>query len=222
MEFIQLHMKGRHYMNLKEVDLKMVYKLWKSNLGFFKCFFRSSPFVSLQTYDDFVLKEDDESKCNAKVLNKIIENSDENSFIIVDLPLGEILDLALVLNNEYSIKPILNINLLFHPYGIIGDTNTISKIINNGLKLKKIITKKHAILIPYDRYDENLKTKKIIDKLNNQYGIGDEDLPYSSMLKKLGYNKVVILTECQVKEDLMEYINSINKDIRVEIIRVMS
>lgn len=58
-------------MKLGEIDLRMLYRLWKSNLGPFKCFFRSTPFVSLQTYDDFELKKDNENGCNESALNKI-------------------------------------------------------------------------------------------------------------------------------------------------------
>ena len=77
-------------------------------------------------------------------------------FLIIDLPLDAILNLALALNNEYSIKPILNVNLLFHPFGIIGNKDNINELINNGLKLKKINTNKFVMLIPYDRYNEEL------------------------------------------------------------------
>jgi hypothetical protein len=41
------------------------------------------------------------------------------------------------------------------------------------------------------------------------------------MLKELEYSKVIILTKDDVKEDLNDYVNFINKEIRVEIIKVM-
>lgn len=208
-------------MRLGEIDLRMLYRLWKSNLGPFKCFFRSTPFVSLQTYDDFELMENYASKCSEELLNMVLGNCVEHNFLIVDLPFDDILNLALAVNNQYDIKPILNINLLFHPFGVVGDKSNISKMINCGLKLKKINPKKFIMLLPYDRYDDNLKAKNINDKLNNQYAIGDDELPYPVMLRELGYDKVVILTEHKVKEDLGEYANFISKDISVEIIRMM-
>ncbi|WP_297429850.1 normocyte-binding protein [Clostridium sp.] len=208
-------------MNLEEVDLRKVYRTWKSDLGPFQSFFRSSPFVSLQTYDDFELTEEKIIECDKTIINNIIENSDDSSFVIVDLPLKEILDIALILNNEFLIKPVLNINLLFHPFGIIGDKNDISKLINNSLRLKEIKTKKFVMLIPYNRYSDDLDYRNFNDKLNNQYGIGEDDLPYAFMLKELGYIKIVILTKDKIKEDLNVYINSVNKELEVEIIRVM-
>ena len=207
-------------MNLQEIDLRNVYRIWKSDLGPFQGFFRSTPFVSLQTYDDFILEENI-SGYDQKVLDMILENAHENNFLIIDLPFDVILNLALALNNEYSIKPILNINLLFHPFGIIGNRDNINKLINNGLKLKKINPRKFVMLIPYDRYNEELESDDLKDKLNNQYGIGEEDLPYINMLKELEYSKVIIVTRDHIKEDLKDYANFIEKDIRVEVIKVM-
>ena len=208
-------------MNLQEIDLINVYRLWKSDLGPFKGFFRSTPFVSLQTYDDFTIETENINEYDTKILDIIIENSDENNFLIIDLPLNEILNLALILNNEYSIKPILNVNLLFHPFGILGNRDNINKIINNGLKLKKVNENKFIMLIPYDRYNDELGTNDLKDKLNNQYGIGEDDIPSVNVLKELEYSKVIILTKDNIKEDLNDYVNFINKDIRVEIIKVM-
>ena len=208
-------------MNLQEMDLRNVYRRWKSDLGPFEGFFRSTPFVSLQTYDDFTIETDNINEYDQKVLDIIIENINENNFLIIDLPLNKILNLALVLNNEYSIKPILNVNLLFHPFGIIGNKDNINKLINNGLELRKINSKKFVMLIPYDRYNDELLTSDLNDKLNNQYGIGEDDIPSVNALKELEYSKVIILTKDNIKEDLNDYVNFINKDIRVEIIKVM-
>lgn len=208
-------------MKLQEVDLRNVYRIWKSNLGPFRGFFRSTPFVSLQTYDDFNLEKESIVEYNPQTLNIIMEKFQEDKFLIVDLPLSEIINLSLVLNNEYSIKPILNINLLFHPFGVVGTKDNINKLINNGFELKKINTNKFIMMIPYDRYDENIDAEELKNKLNNQYGIGEDDLPYVNMLKDLGYSQVIIITKDHIKEDLSDYVNYISKDISAEIIKVM-
>jgi hypothetical protein len=208
-------------MKLQEVDLRNIYRIWKSNLGPFRGFFRSTPFVSLQTYEDFKLEKENIVEYNPQALNIIIEKFQEDIFLIVDLPLNEIINLSLVLNNEYSIKPILNVNLLFHPFGVVGTKDNINKLINNGLKLKEVNTNKFIMMIPYDRYDEKTDAEELKNKLNNQYGIGEDDLPYVNMLKELGYDKVIIITKEDIKEDLSDYVNFISKDIRAEIIKVM-
>lgn len=207
-------------MNLKDVDLRQVYNMWKSDLKEFQCFFRSSPFVSLQTYDDFSINEDIKQELYPDIINDVLKCIDEKSFIIIDLPLEQILDLALSLNNEHYIKPILNVNLLFHPYGIVGTKTHINKIIINSSKLEKIESNKYVMLLPYDRFDEKIESKDMANKLNNQYGVGEDDLPYGYMLKKLGYDKLILMTGGVIKEDLVEYIDYMKKDIDVEVIKV--
>ena len=55
------------------------------------------------------------------------------------------------------------------------------------------------MLIPYDRYNEELESNDLNNKLNNQYGIGEDDLPYVNILKELEYIKVIILTKDEYK-----------------------
>ncbi|MBN1054650.1 normocyte-binding protein [Clostridium botulinum] len=206
-------------MNLKEVNLREIYKKWKNDLGEFRCFFRSTSFVSLQTYENFIL-DDYKNESKKEIITKIINEYNDEDFIIVDLPLDEILDLSLELNNNYFIKPILNINLLFHPFGIVGSRKNISKLVNTGIKLNEVKSKKYIMLIPYDRYNEELDVKKIYDKLNNQYAVADDDLPSADILKRLGYNRIVVFTKDNVKEDLMNYIDYFKNEINVKIVRM--
>ncbi len=206
-------------MNLKEVNLREIYKKWKNDLGEFRCFFRSTSFVSLQTYENFIL-DDYKNESKKEIITKIINEYNDKDFIIVDLPLDEILDLSLELNNNYFIKPILNINLLFHPFGIVGSRKNISKLVNTGIKLSEVKSKKYIMLIPYDRYNEELDVKKIYDKLNNQYAVADDDLPSADILKRLGYNRIVVFTKDNVKEDLMNYIDYFKNEINVKIVRM--
>ena len=206
-------------MNLKEVDLRMTYRAWKKGLGPYRCFFRSSPFVSLQTYDDFeIINCNDEA--DGRILSSILNENVKEYFVIADFKFDEILDIALKLNNENHIKPILNINLLFHPFGIVGTKNNISRLVSYADKINDINTDKYIMLLPYDRYDEEIDVSKVYDKLNNQYAVGFDDLPTVEFLKALGYKGVTILTKDKVKEDLMEYINYISNEIKVNLVKV--
>lgn len=206
-------------MNLKEIDLRKIYRLWKRNLGVFRCFFRSTPFVSLKTYDDFTLYEY-KNEVNGYLVKKVLEEYEDDYFTIVDLELDEIIDLALELNNKNNIKPILNVNLLFNIFGLIGSKKNISKLINCGLNLIDIKSNRYIMMIPYDRYKEDIDVTKMYDKLNNQYAVGEEDFPDSEFLSELGYKGVKIITRDRVKDDLMEYINSINEKTEVILVRV--
>ncbi|MDD6770662.1 normocyte-binding protein [Inconstantimicrobium porci] len=211
-------MKGKA-MNLCEVDLINVYRKWKRNLGVFRCFFRSSPFVSLKTYDDFIL-DDFRDELSDNLINKVLNNYKDDYFTIIDLEFDEILNLSVKLNNEYNIKPILNVNLLFNDFGLIGTKRNISNLINCGLSLKEIKSSKYIMIIPYERYIENINLLQVEDKLNNQYELTDEDLPESETLKKLNYKGITIITKEKVKDDLMSYIEYMKKSIDVKLVRM--
>ena len=116
-------------MELKNVDKKAIYSLWKNNLFHFEPFMRSGPFVSLQTYKNFKI-----NYCNSddylkeKYKNKIkciLDIVSKDNFIIVDLPLTNSIELAYLLNNYYNIKPIINFNFLFHDFGLVGNEDDI-------------------------------------------------------------------------------------------------
>lgn len=206
-------------MNLKEIDLRKIYGEWKKGLGPYRCFFRSTSFVSLQTYEDFEVVDTYE-EADKSILSAILNESIEENFIIADFGFNKILDLALQLNNEEGIKPILNVNLLFNSFGLIGTKENINKLISYAGKLKDINMKKAVMLIPYDRYDEKIDVSQVYDKLNNQYAVGFDDLPTAKFLKELGYKGISIITKDKVKEDLMDYVNYISNDVKVNLVKV--
>lgn len=206
-------------MNLKEVDLRKVYRVWKKNLGEYRCFFRSTPFVSLKNYEDFILNNY-KSEVNEILINTVVKEYEEKYFTIVDLDFNKIVDLAIVFNNKFNIKPILNINLMFNDFGIVGNKENISKLINGGKFLEDKKCNKYIMMIPYDRFNEDIDVNKINDKLNNQYAVGFDDLPDEEFLKALGYRGIKIITRQKVKEDLVDYINFMKDKIEVKIVKV--
>ena len=206
-------------MNLKEIDLRKIYRAWKKGLGPYRCFFRSSPFVSLQTYDDFEIINCND-QVNKKILSSILKESDREYFVIADFKFDEILNIALKLNNEYHIKPILNINLLFNPFGIVGTKYNISRLLNYAYRINDINTDRYIMLLPYDRYDEKIDVSTVYDKLNNQYAVGFDDLPTVEFIKRLGYKGITIVTKDKIKEDLKDYVNYISNDVKVNLVEV--
>ncbi|WP_027635325.1 hypothetical protein [Clostridium butyricum] len=203
-------------MYLKDIDLRELYRKWKKNLKQFRGFYRSTPFVTLQDYDDFKLKCCEQGKYD-ELAENILLQINEGTLCIVDLPFDVIIDIALVFNNKYRIKPVLNINMFFNEHGIIGTEDNISKLINNSLMLEDINTDKFIMLYDYDRYDDSIDLKKIYDKLNNQYGIGDDDFPHASFLKSFGYGKVMVFTKKRLKEDMKIQLDYLQKEIEVKI-----
>lgn len=209
-------------MNLQEVNFRKIYRAWKVNLGVFEPFMRSGPFVSLQTYSDFNFTYSlDEEYLNNKYkekLDKLINNDLERTFIIVDSDMSESLELAYILNNKFNIKPVINFNFLFHPYGLVGSKEAIERLVVLGESLLNIKPIAHIMFLDYERYS-NFSEDLYKKKLNNQYEFSDEDLPYGEMLKMLGYTNMIIYTKGKLKEDLKEYADSINSSLSIEIIK---
>lgn len=208
-------------MNLKDVDLIYIYRKWKSNLEFFEPFMRSGPFVSLQNYEEFEIsyspKEEELYEKYKAIINKILMQNLKNTFVIVDLELMEDLEIAFVLNNRFSIKPVLNCNFLFHPYGLIGDKQQIEALVTVGYNLQEIIPKGYVFFLDYERYKE-FSPEVYKKKLNNQYELTEEDVPNLQTLKELGFNRIVIITKDTLKEDIHYYTNYLRQELQVEII----
>lgn len=205
-------------MYLKDIDLKELYRKWRKNAKELKPFIRSTPFVSLQTYDNFKLnnmKDFKESEFCRFTAKAITEKYNEDIFIIVDLNLNHILDIAFILNKKENIWPLININLLFHPFGLIGNKEDINKLVYYGNNLENC-ENKYIMYIPYDRYDNSIDVSKLTRKLNNQYELGCEDLPYIETLKQLGYKKVLAVTYEEIKEDFNGYLEYLSEGMSIE------
>ncbi|SFB43184.1 hypothetical protein [Clostridium frigidicarnis] len=210
-------------MNLKDCNFKFLYRKWKDNSGPFECFIRSGPFVSLQTYDNFHINtciNKDLYKKHKSTISKILDIDLTSTFLILDIPLDIGLEIGYVLNNMFKIKPILNLNFLFHPYGLVGNKTSIESLIKCGLNLDSICPSAYVLLLDYNRYDDFPKNLYKV-RLNNQYELTLDDLPHSSTLKELNYSKVVIFTMNKIKEDISYYLNTINKDLNTFILEVI-
>ncbi|MGE5627679.1 MAG: normocyte-binding protein [Solirubrobacterales bacterium] len=194
-------------MNLKDVDIRQVYRNWKANTNEFECFVKSGPFVSLQTYKDFQLGvfNSGTSPSDSKIINTIVK-FDQDVFIICDLELDRDVRVGAILNNVYSIKPVLCFNMLFHENGMIGTKDYIESLINYGIQLKNITPTKYVFMFDYNRYQDFDKSE-YKRKLNNQYEICDADIPFAETLQSLGYTKVILFTKSTIKQDIQSYLN---------------
>jgi hypothetical protein len=208
------------FLELKDIDLRQVYKNWKKNTHTFEAFIRSGPFVSLQTYDNFNLDLsvdiENLADIHKDLILRILKFTNKD-FIICDLDFDHCIETAFVLNNVHNIKPVLSFNMLFNPYGLIGSRTNIENLIKYGLNLKIIDSAAYVLFCNYERYadfTDDVHKKK----LNNQYEVCEDDLPYADTLAALGYNRVIFFTKKKVKEDIQNYIYHLrSSNIIVEI-----
>ncbi|MGL4737152.1 MAG: hypothetical protein ACRCW2_06800 [Cellulosilyticaceae bacterium] len=205
-------------MKLSAYDLKKSYRQWKSSLGPFECFMRSGPFVSLQTYEDFEINVQVSEAENDKALDALAKQiatyEMAETFVVVDLPLERLLPLAYLLNNRHGLKGTLNLNFLFHTHGLVGSRRSIMQLLVYGEAL--VAPAKHCMvmLLDHDRYGEVSEDDYRL-RLNNQYEVGDDDLPEQWMLRQLGVKRVLWVTT-EEKADLRPYMEDLEKTLILE------
>lgn len=208
-------------MNLKEKNFKKIYRAWKYNLRVFEPFMRSGPFVSLQTYPNFkftyLLNESYLYNMYKDKLMSITKNNFKKTFVIIDTDMNTDLEMAYLLNNKFNIKPIINFNFLFHPYGLVGSKSSIERLILLGENLTAINPIGYVLFLDYNRFNDFSETfyKK---KLNNQYEFSPEDLPYADTLKNIGYTNLTIYTQNPIKEDIKFYLDTLKNNLNIEIV----
>lgn len=216
-------MKGKLIkMELQCIKPVEIYRKWKSNSNVFEAFIRSGPFVSLQTYDNFDLDlsiDADFLTQKHKSIINFITNSSDNSLIICDLDFNDCTETGFLLNNYYNIKPIISFNMVFYPYGLIGTRSNIENLVKYGMNLKEISPARYVLMSNFERY-QDFSDDTYKKRLNNQYELCEDDLPYIDTLRSLGYSKVVLITKDKVKDDIQNYLNYLQgSTFEVEVIR---
>lgn len=199
---------------LKDYNPYDIYKKWYGVQGYFSCFFRSTPFVSLKHYPDFAIEnyQNDVSKMVNQIAQFINNYDLGNSLILVETAMDRSIEAAYRLYNECALKPVFTFNHIYHAHGIIGTNRDIGLLMELGARLKERDTKGWAFFIDSKRYGE--ERPEVLRKLfNNQYELTYDDLPPAEMLKDLKYERIVYFySDDDIKEDLDYYIKYIGEN----------
>ncbi|MDF2985093.1 MAG: hypothetical protein K0R50_603 [Eubacterium sp.] len=207
---------------LSDIDLFQVYKNWKIDLGPFECFVKSTNFVSLKHYPDFVLNPGfDNWGIFFDKIHKILQEYDYSSTLfLLDVNGTEAIKAAYCLRELLSVAPIPVFNGVMHPFGLVGSREYISLLIAFGLKNKAREQNGYIFVLNSDRYGD-YTDKELRENFNNQYELGEEDLPPVEMLELLKYKRVCYLCD-RDKEDMAGYLEYLsNSNISVEKINLV-
>jgi len=198
---------------LSEIDFLQVYNKWNNGLDVFKCFFRATNFVSLKHYPDFQLNKvpEDGGDYFEDISSHLKKYSFEDTLFLIDITGTEAIRTAFFIRKIFSLAPILAFNGILHPFGLIGDKNYISYLIGYGMLIEDIAKKGHLLVLDHDRFDE-YSDEELRENFNNQYELGEEELPSVEMLELLGYSKVVYMYEQNEKEDLACYLEHLSEN----------
>lgn len=184
---------------------------------------KSTTLASLSTLDSF--KTDIKDYYNNKsVSNDVFKKLESkigtdlnNTFIISDLEAEENLDLSIILNNNFNIKPILSFNHIAHDHGLIGNSAIHNKIVNYSFEFKNIEeVKSYCFILDNARYRDN---DDYLDPLvfNNQYEVTEEELPHIEVLKMVNIESLIFIYRNKIKEDIKRYLDYLN-DEKVKIV----
>ena len=184
---------------------------------------KSTTLASLSTLDSF--KADIKDYYNNKsVSNDVFKKLESkigtdlnNTFIISDLEAEENLNLSIILNNNFNIKPILSFNHIAHDHGLIGNSVIHNKIVNYSFEFKDIEeVKAYCFILDNARYRDN---DDYLDPLvfNNQYEVTEEELPHIEVLKMVNIESLIFIYRNKIKEDIKRYLDYLN-DEKVKIV----
>ncbi|MHC9541228.1 MAG: hypothetical protein AB9903_17125 [Vulcanimicrobiota bacterium] len=206
-------------LRLQEIDLKKNYSTWREGSGPFRCFFRSTNFVSLKHYPDFTLNEPSEEKDSLwrNVEEYICNFSADNSIFMLDIPGTDALRCAYLAQKEKAVKAILTFSNPLHEHGLIGGQDYISALLGYGEMLSCKEAAGYLFVLDSNRFGD-YDDAELRRRFNNQYELNDEDLPFPEMMRDLGYERIVCIFSGIMKEDVKCYLSSLENE-RFTVIR---
>ena len=192
---------------LSTIDLYEIYSKWFEGTYYFQCFVRSTNFVSLKQYPDFLLSQvsSNEDDFAIEVQQSVDKYLSKNTLYFFDFPALEGIKTGYFVHKNKKIKPVITFNNILHPNGLIGDKEYINGLIGYGelIENKEIIT--YSFILDSNRYG-NYEKEAYKRFFNNQYEMTNEDLPSYEMLQWLRLNKCIYLYRDEVKEDMDAYL----------------
>lgn len=218
---------GVNIKNLKSFDTRKIYDNWIKNTKEFQCFSKSTNFVTLKEYPDFILDPDfkyDIAKIYLEKIRIILLNLKRNvkskSIFIFDFKDDEAIDIAFFLRKLNLLNSVLILNGIVNERGIVCSKAYINKLLLYGEQLEFIneIPDEFALVADLNRYG-NYSKDELKKYFNNQYEITEDDLPNVEMLSFLGYENIVYITngksnsenEYNIKEDMFAYLEHLYK-----------
>ena len=191
---------------LRDINIIEIYKKWQYLSHMFECFVHSTSFATLKNYPDFeITKVSTEIDSPTKPILEIVKKHlCSSTLFFIDLPISRALAYVNYLNHELQLMPVLTVRHINHQYGLVGNKNIISCLIEYSSLMSTCNPAGFIFVLDSQRYSD-FEDSIYITRFNNQYEITEYDLPPIEMLKEFGYSKAVFIYEDTIKEDLNEY-----------------
>ncbi|MGE5418352.1 MAG: hypothetical protein ACM3UZ_16560 [Acidobacteriota bacterium] len=191
---------------LHSCDPRWLYRRWAAGAGPFALFVRKANFMSLAHYPDIeIIAPDADLGLIQEVMHILSAQDldDGRTLNLLDVP-GEVgLAMAGSLQNEMSIKPILIYPNLLHPFGAVGGDEMVRALVWYGEELTELEDPRgFALVLDSKRYIDEGELSPAL--YNNQYELGEDDLPKVGMLDSLGIEQIIMI-RYHNKEDVGSY-----------------
>jgi len=193
---------------LSEVDVRAAWRKWARGSGPFRCFFRSTNFVSLRHYPDFALAAPALEPCRLfRAIEELAASGAGEGLplCLLDLPAVDSMRVAALLQNRHGLKALLTFNSPLHPRGLVGGEAYISALLGYAELLEERSARGYVFVLDRGRFGE-YGDDDYRAFFNNQYELVDEDLPSVEMLRALSVDRAVLITAGPPMADAAGYV----------------
>lgn len=199
---------------LNDINTYDLYTKWSSGSGVFRCFFRTTGFVSLKHYENFILTDIVTESFDYERLFSVVDMYPlQDTVFVIDFPDNDAVKAAFMLQKHRKLKAILTFNNVLHPFGIVGSREYISSLVSCGYELEpeEMEFSGFVFVLDWLRFGQ-YSDEELRGNFNNQYELTDGDLPPVDMLKELNYKKLVYICRETVKEDVGSYLDYLDSE----------
>jgi len=192
-------------------------RAWRRGCEGMAPWFRATPFASAHHYRDRALRVSVAARAPATVERfvRTLPRAEASVLWIFDFPGVVALWLAYVLRRQRGLTLALGFNGWYDPEGCLDGRAEIPLLLQLGERLRHRRPRMEIGLL-LDRRRAGVAPD--VTRLDNRYGLGEEDFPSLEYLRRSRCAVVSVFTEGDVAPDLGAWLDEIRAGLRVEVV----
>ena len=192
-------------------------RAWRRGCEVMAPWFRATPFASAHHYRDRALRVSVAARAPATVERfvRTLPRAEASVLWIFDFPGVVALWLAYVLRRQRGLTLALGFNGWYDPEGCLDGRAEIPLLLQLGERLRHRRPRMEIGLL-LDRRRAGVAPD--VTRLDNRYGLGEEDFPSLEYLRRSRCAVVSVFTEGDVAPDLGAWLDEIRAGLRVEVV----
>src|SRR5215831_12846893 len=192
-------------------------RAWRRGCEGLAPWFRATPFASAHHYRDRALRVSVPARPPATVERfvRTMPRADASTLWVLDFPGVVALWLAYVLRRQRGLTLALGFNGWYDPEGCLDGRAEIPLLLQLGERLRHRRPRMEIGLL-LDRRRAGVAPDAT--RLDNRYGLGEEDFPSLEYLRRSRCAAVSVFTEGDVAPDLGAWLDEIRAGLKVEVV----